>query len=342
LAAQYITAAFVRRQHAIGDQERRRAQMVGNDTVRGLLLAVGIDAGEIGDRLDQRAEQIDLVIVVGALQHRGDTLETHTGVDRRPRQVDTLAAGQLFILHEHQIPDLDETIAVGLRCTRRAAPNVLTVIVKYLRTRPTRAGIAHAPEIIGAGDAHDLLLGQPGDFLPEIEGLVVIDINRDHELIGRHAIFLGHQPPGQLDGALLEIVAERKIAEHLEEGVVACGVADIVEVVVLAAGADAFLRRNRAHIGTLFQAGEDVLELHHAGIGEHQCRVVARHERRRRHDFVPLARKKVEKARPDVVDAAHVPQLSSGTGDSCPGTAQLQCAGKAYMRSLSAALPTET
>ena len=56
------------------------------------------------------------------------------------------------------------------------------------------------------------------------------------------------------------------------------GVADIVEVVVLAAGAHAFLRRGGAQIGALLDAGEDVLELHHAGIGEHQGRVVARHQ----------------------------------------------------------------
>src|SRR5580658_1845135 len=164
----------------------------------------------------------------------------------------------------------------------------------------------------------------------------------DPKPLPRQAIFLGHQPPGQLDGAFLEVIAERKIAEHLEEGVVPGGVADIVEVVMLAAGADAFLRRGRAHVGALLEAGENVLELHHAGIGEHQCRVVARHERRRRHHFVPLARKIVEKTRPDLVDAAHLWQLSSGTDDSCPGTAQLRYAGKAYMRSLSAALPNET
>jgi hypothetical protein len=46
--------------------------------------------------------------------------------------------------------------------------------------------------------------------------------------------------------ASLEIVAEGEVAEHLEEGVVAGGVADIVEVVVLAAGAHAFLRRGGA------------------------------------------------------------------------------------------------
>jgi hypothetical protein len=36
------------------------------------------------------------------------------------------------------------------------------------------------------------------------------------------------------DRLVLEIVAEREIAEHLEEGVVPGGVADIVEIVMLA------------------------------------------------------------------------------------------------------------
>src|ERR1043165_1353673 len=67
---------------------------------------------------------------------------------------------------------------------------------------------------------------------------------------------------------------------------VARGVADVVEVFVLAAGAHALLRRHCALIRTLFEAGEDVLELHHAGVGEHQGRVVARHQRRRRHDLM--------------------------------------------------------
>jgi hypothetical protein len=57
---------------------------------------------------------------------------------------------------------------------------------------------------------------------------------------------LGDQGPGEIDRLFLEVVAEREIAQHLEEGVVARGVADIVEVVVLAAGADAFLRGGRA------------------------------------------------------------------------------------------------
>jgi hypothetical protein len=41
---------------------------------------------------------------------------------------------------------------------------------------------------------------------------------------------------------VLEIVAEREVAEHLEEGVMTRGIADVVEVIVLAAGAHALLR----------------------------------------------------------------------------------------------------
>jgi hypothetical protein len=67
--------------------------MIGNDAMRGFPLAFRIDAGEFGDRLDQRGKQIDLVIVVRALQHGSHALEPHAGIDRRPWQVDALAVG---------------------------------------------------------------------------------------------------------------------------------------------------------------------------------------------------------------------------------------------------------
>ncbi len=263
------------------------------------------DLGEVGDVLDQVGEQVDGVIVVRALQHRGDALEPHAGVDRGAGQVDALAVLELLVLHEDEIPDLDETVAVGVRRTGRAAGNVVAVVVEDFRAGAAGAGVAHRPEIVGAGDAQDFPVRQAGDLLPQIEGVVVVDINRDQQLLGRDRVILGDQLPGERDGALLEVVAEREIAEHLEEGVVARGIADIVEVVVLAAGAHAFLRRGGAHVRALLQAGEDVLELHHAGIGEHQRRVVARHQRRGRHDLVVVAGEEIEEAFADIVDAAH-------------------------------------
>ena len=91
---------------------------------------------------------------------------------------------------------------------------------------------------------------------------------------------LGEQFPGHLDGALLEVIAEGPVAEHFEEGVVAAGAADVVEVVVLAAGADALLGVGDALPGGLGGAEEVGLELVHAGVGEQQRGVVLRHDRR--------------------------------------------------------------
>ena len=240
--AQHIAAALVRRQHAVGDQERRRAQMIGDHAQRGLLLAFRIGAGQFGDGVDQRDEQVDVVIVVLALQHRGDALQARAGIDRRLRQRIAHAALELLELHEHEIPDLDEAVAVLLRRARRSAPDLVAVVVEDFRTGPAGTGVAHLPEIVGAGDADDARLRQAGDLLPEIERLVVVDIDGCRQFVLRQAEFLGDQIPRQLDGAVLEIIAEREIAEHLEKGVMPRGVADIVEIVVLAAGAHAFLR----------------------------------------------------------------------------------------------------
>ncbi|MNY19675.1 hypothetical protein D3C86_1531190 [compost metagenome] len=80
-AAQDITAAFIGRQDAIGDQEGGRAQMVGDDPVAGALFTFGRNTGRFHGSSNQRAEQIRIVIVVLALQQRGNTLKTHAGVD---------------------------------------------------------------------------------------------------------------------------------------------------------------------------------------------------------------------------------------------------------------------
>ena len=265
-----------------------------------------VGAGQLRNRADQGYEQVDVVIVVLALQHGRDTLEPGAGVDRGLRQRIAHAALELLELHEHEIPDLDEAVAVLLGRAGRSAPDLVAVIVEDFRARAAWAGVAHLPEIVRACDTDDPRLREACDLLPEIERLVVVDIDGRRQLVLRQAELFRDEIPGELDRAILEVIAEREIAEHLEEGVMPRGVADIVEVVVLAAGAHAFLRRHGARVRAFFQPGEDVLELHHPGIGEHQGRVVARHQRRRRHDLVAVVGKEVQKCRPDLVDAAHI------------------------------------
>ena len=100
--------------------------------------------------------------------------------------------------------------------------------------------------------------------------------NGEIKFIERDAVPLrrGDQFPGVGDRVFLEVIAEGKIAEHLEKRVMAIGEADIFKVVVLAARADAFLAAGGAIVIALFEAEENVLELVHSGIGEKQRGIV--------------------------------------------------------------------
>ena len=151
----------------------------------------------------------------------------------------------LLELHEDEVPEFEEPVAVLVRRCRAGRPQRLALVVENFRTGTAGAGVAHRPEIVGRRDADDAAVGEAGDLLPQIEGLIVGVIDGDEQAVVAELEFLGDQLPGELDRVGFEIVAEGEIAEHLEERVVARGIADIVEIVVLAAGAHAFLRRWR-------------------------------------------------------------------------------------------------
>ena len=72
-------------------------------------------------------------------------------------------------------------------------------------------------------------------------------------------------------------------------------VADLLQVVVLARNAQTFLRIGRTRILAGGVAQEDVLELVHARVGEHQRGVALDDHRGRRHDSMPFRLEEVEK-----------------------------------------------
>ncbi len=175
------------------------------------------------------------------------------------------------------------------------------------------------------------LLGTPATFCQSCFGVVVLAEDGDVELVLGQAVVLGDQVPGELDGLGLEVIAEGKIAQHLEEGVVAARVADVFQVVVLAARAHAFLRAGGARVVALLQAQEDVLELVHAGVGEQQRRVVGRDQRRAAHHAVAAGGKEVEKALSDFV-TCHGDSLWMWTKSNCSGARQALVACRAGTR----------
>ncbi len=94
----------------------------------------------------------------------------------------------------------------------------------------------------------------------------------------------------------------------------AIGEADVFEIVMLAAGAHAFLRSGRLVVVALFEAEEDVLELVHARIGEQQRGIVGRNERRRMHLAVSLLDKKVQKFPPNFRAGEHEKSILNHKG----------------------------
>ena len=310
-SAQYITAPFVRWQHTIDDEERARTNMIGDHAQRFVFQIVRLR--ELCRNFDQMLKQIDFIVRVDVLQHRRQSFQAHASVDARRGQRRQRAIGRAIELHENEIPDFDEAIAVFVRRSRRTAWNFRSVIVENLRARTARSRVCHLPEIIRrerrtfvVADADDAIFRQSDFFVPQIVSFVVCVVDRDKQTIFRQSEHTREQLPRPDDRVALEIVAERPIAEHLEKRVMPRGVADRIQIVVFAARAQAALHVGRAHVRQFFAAEENVLELHHAGIGEQQRRIVAGHERRRGDDRVSLGFEEIEKRLADFGAGLHL------------------------------------
>ena len=162
----------------------------------------------------------------------------------------------------------------------RSGASLGTEIVIDLRAGAAGSRIAHLPEVVGLIQPGNVVRRNISHFAPQLLGFIVFAEHADVELVLGQTVNFGHQFPGINDGVALEVIAEGKIPQHFEKRVMAARVANVIQIVMLAAGADALLRRRRARILALFLAQEDVLELVHPGVGEQQRRIVAGHERR--------------------------------------------------------------
>src|SRR5207249_9955052 len=134
------------------------------------------------------------------------------------------------------------------------------LIEMNLGAGPARPRVGHRPEVVLLAEADNAGPLHARDASPQGLGFVILGENGDPEPAGRDAQGARDPFPREGDGVLLEVVAKREIAEHLEEGVVAGGPADLLEIVVLARDAQALLNARRARVGTLLEAQECVLE----------------------------------------------------------------------------------
>ncbi len=309
-APEHVPTLLVARDHAVGDEKGHRAGMLGEDAQRDVRFGAGErsvpGAGHRFRGGEERAEDVDVPDRVDPLEHREVALQTGAGVHAGRRQRDQAAVRLGVELHEHEIPDLDETVladgwaAVG--------PELRTEVPEDLRARSAGPGVGHAPEVV-LTEALDPVARHADRLAPDRLGLVVGLVHRDPEAIRVHAEDLGVELPCERDRLGLPVVAEAEVAEHLEEREMPVGPADVVEVVVLPAGADTLLDRGGAGVGRRLLADEVRLERHHARDGEENALVV-RDQARARDDGVPARGEEVEKGAPKLVRGDHSRNLT--------------------------------
>src|ERR1035437_613747 len=304
----------------VGDEERGRAHVVGQDVEAGAApRRVGIRRGPRREVGDDVVEDVGLVVAAHALHHRGEPVEAKAGVDGLLGERGAVARLVLVELHEDQVPELDPAVAaalvVGAAVVATAAAGAAPVPVD-LAVVAARAGGARLPPVVG--DANDPLGRNTDHLTPESLGFGVVGIDARPEPLRIETVDLGEQVPGEGHRPLLEVAADRPVAEHLEEGLVGV-VTDLGDVVAEALAAKALLARHQQRRGRGQLAGDERLQRDHPGHGEEQRRIIVSDQRGARQTMVSVVFEVAEKTFPDLV-GAQTPVQCVGPAGASPST----------------------
>ena len=264
--------------------------MVGDDAHSDIRLLISpiFDPRERGDSLDHRGEDIGIIVRRLPLHSHTETLEAHPRIDDALRQWLERAIGLTVVLHEDEVPDLDD-LGVTL-VDQREAIDGFTLFVRAdvdmdLRARTARALITHLPEVVVLIPVDDALGWQ---VLCPDRGSLVITLkafgrspfeDRHIEALGGEVEYLSQIFPSPVNSFVLEVIPEGPVPKHLKHRVVVRIMAHLLEVVVLTAYAKALLRVRHAAMLDLGIAEDNILELVHPCVREHQGRVALDYHR---------------------------------------------------------------
>ena len=141
--------------------------------------------------------------------------------------------------------------------------------------RPTRSSPTRAARTIRSARLADLAPVLVRDLVLAEPELGVAGEDGDPEPLGVELQVLEHELPGELDRALLEVLAEREVAEHLEERQVRAVEADLVDV----RRAEALLHGRQQRRRRLLAAEEERHQRLHPGGREQRRAVVGARDR---------------------------------------------------------------
>ena len=90
----------------------------------------------------------------------------------------------LLELHEDEIPEFEEAIAVLLRAARRSAPDLLAVVDRRSPSTDRTGRYRPSPRNCPRSAMRMMRSSEkPGDLLPETERLVVVVVDGDEQLV---------------------------------------------------------------------------------------------------------------------------------------------------------------
>jgi hypothetical protein len=264
-----------------------------------------LPARQLLAELDQRPEQVRLVHGRDALENARHALDAQAGVDVLRGQLGQRAVRLEVVLHEDEVPELEEALGVVARPVG-VGPEVRSAVEVELRAGAAGTGRAGLPEVVVDPEQHDALVGdaQGAPVLDRLAvgsepQLLVTAEDGDPDVVEGEpepVLLRGGEVERELAGLPLEVVADREVPEHLEERQVPERRADDLDV----NGAEGLLTGGQPPARRLLLAAEVRLEGLHARSGEqHRGVIGAGNERRRGHAEMAVLLEERQEPLPD-------------------------------------------
>ena len=250
--------------------------MVGDDTQSHVCLVIGMvsDVCNLADMLHDVLNGVHFKEVVHALHDASQTFQTHTRINVLVFHFGVMSVAVAVELAEYQVPDFDITVAVTANAASwlSAALFLATVEIDF-RTRTTWAR-AVFPEVIFSAQPLHVRGCNTHVLCPEVICFIIVFKDGNIQLIDWHFQFFGEEFPCPFDCLLLEVVAEREVAQHFKIGAVTGSLSNPFDIRcpdALLTGGDPYIRRNSLSQEVLFQRC-------HTGVDEQQALVALRNQ----------------------------------------------------------------
>ena len=250
--------------------------MVG-DNAQGniaLLVIMIFYAGNVNNMLHNIADSVNLKEVVNALHDASESFKTHTGINIAAFKASIVSVSVVFKLGENKVPEFGISVAVTAGAAiRRAAAVFFTAVKVDFRTRAAGACTVF-PEVIFFSESYNPFGRNTDFFCPNVKSLVIILIDGDPELVHGHFHNLSAKLPCPRGCLMLEVIAEREVAEHFKICSVSCGNSDALNVRC----ADALLAGGHTPARRSELPSEVFFERRHACVDEEQTLVALRNK----------------------------------------------------------------